>query len=161
MYFAHSFARNFWHILPNKKRISLRLRRVGSESPLFARRNCESLAIQNAPSEVPIRLHERTGWSESLQGAHVRRYVFWRRSSYQEWIVINSCFKLKLTHIPKQVTGMQFRFVFIVGGECQEINHFFLEQTVNDIWAATSENVPVDMCAQRRFRSACAFAQSD
>ena len=25
----------------------------------------------------------------------------------------------------------------------------------------TSENVPSDMCAQRRFRSACAFAQSD
>ena len=24
-----------------------------------------------------------------------------------------------------------------------------------------SENVPSDMCAQRRFRSACAFAQSD
>ena len=27
--------------------------------------------------------------------------------------------------------------------------------------AATSENVPSDMCARRRFRSACAFAQSD
>ena len=25
----------------------------------------------------------------------------------------------------------------------------------------TSENVPSDMCAQRRFRSACTFAQSD
>ena len=29
------------------------------------------------------------------------------------------------------------------------------------IWASTPENVPSDMCAQRRFRSACAFAQSD
>ena len=29
------------------------------------------------------------------------------------------------------------------------------------IRAATSENVLLDMCAQRRFRSACAFAQSD
>ena len=28
-------------------------------------------------------------------------------------------------------------------------------------WVATSENVPSVMCAQRRFRSACAFAQSD
>ena len=28
-------------------------------------------------------------------------------------------------------------------------------------WAATSENVPADMCAKRRFRSACAFAQTD
>ena len=30
-----------------------------------------------------------------------------------------------------------------------------------NIGAATSENVPPDMCAQQRFRSACAFAQSD
>ena len=29
------------------------------------------------------------------------------------------------------------------------------------IGAATSENVPSDMCAQQRFRSDCAFAQSD
>ena len=28
-------------------------------------------------------------------------------------------------------------------------------------WAAMSENVPLNMCAQRWFRSACAFAQSD
>ena len=31
----------------------------------------------------------------------------------------------------------------------------------NNTWAAPSENVPLDMCAQQRFRSACAFAQSD
>ena len=31
----------------------------------------------------------------------------------------------------------------------------------NVIWAATSENVPSNMCAQRRFRSACAVTQSD
>ena len=29
------------------------------------------------------------------------------------------------------------------------------------IWAATCENIPSDMCARRRFRSACAFVQSD
>ena len=29
------------------------------------------------------------------------------------------------------------------------------------LWAATSENVLEDMCAQRSFRSTCAFAQSD
>ena len=30
-----------------------------------------------------------------------------------------------------------------------------------DTWAAPSETVPSDICAQKRFRSACAFAQSD
>ena len=34
-------------------------------------------------------------------------------------------------------------------------------KTVFEYGAATSENVPSDMCVQRRFRSACAFAQSD
>ena len=33
--------------------------------------------------------------------------------------------------------------------------------TYNNIWAGMSENVLSDICAQRRFRSACAFAQSD
>ena len=32
---------------------------------------------------------------------------------------------------------------------------------LNIILAAMSENVSSDMCAQRNFRSACAFAQSD
>ena len=32
---------------------------------------------------------------------------------------------------------------------------------VQIIWTATSENVSSDICAHRRFRSACAFAQSD
>ena len=31
----------------------------------------------------------------------------------------------------------------------------------NGMWVATTENVPSDTCAQRRFRSAFAFAQSD
>ena len=31
----------------------------------------------------------------------------------------------------------------------------------NIIWDAMSENVPSDICAQRRFRSDCTFAQSD
>ena len=35
----------------------------------------------------------------------------------------------------------------------------FIKETI--ILAATSENVSSDMCAQRRFRSACASAQSD
>ena len=30
-----------------------------------------------------------------------------------------------------------------------------------NILASTSENVPLDICAQERFRSACAFAQPD
>ena len=34
-------------------------------------------------------------------------------------------------------------------------------EIVNNTWASTSENVPSDMCVQRKFRSACAFAQSD
>ena len=32
--------------------------------------------------------------------------------------------------------------------------------TYRNVWITTSLNVPSDMCAQRRFRSACAFAQS-
>ena len=35
------------------------------------------------------------------------------------------------------------------------------EKQNEEICAATSENVPLDMCAQRRFRSACSFEQSD
>ena len=40
------------------------------------------------------------------------------------------------------------------------INHFCLYLLTVSL-AATRENVPLDMCAQRRFRSDCAFAQSD
>ena len=29
------------------------------------------------------------------------------------------------------------------------------------LWTVTSENIPSHICAQKRFRSACAFAQSD
>ena len=37
----------------------------------------------------------------------------------------------------------------------------FITACIHIIWAVTSENVPLDMCAQRRFRSVCASAQSD
>ena len=36
-----------------------------------------------------------------------------------------------------------------------------LNRQVSAIWTTMLENVPSDRCAQRRFRSACAFAQSD
>ena len=37
----------------------------------------------------------------------------------------------------------------------------FITMTSMTIWAARSKNVLLDMCTQRRFRSDCAFAQSD
>ena len=40
-------------------------------------------------------------------------------------------------------------------------NNRNVRATAEFIWAAMLENVPSEMCTQRRFRSACAFAQSD
>ena len=45
------------------------------QSLLPARRNFASLAIPNAPSEDSDRLPDCSGWSESLLGTHVRKYI--------------------------------------------------------------------------------------
>ena len=79
----HVIKHTFWHVLQMKTQISLGIHTVWSESSLSAWRNFAPLAIQNTPVKILIRLHKCTGWSESLLGAHVWRYVFWRYCSYR------------------------------------------------------------------------------
>ena len=73
--------RTFWHVRPTKTQISLRVRAVWSESSLSTWRNFVSLAIQNAPMKILMRLCECAGWSESSLGADFRRYVYLRCGS--------------------------------------------------------------------------------
>ena len=71
----------FWYVRPRKTQIYLRIRAFWSV--LFAWRNLASLAIQNAPSkdsDQSARMR-RLIWIFAGR-AHVRRYVFWRGSSF-------------------------------------------------------------------------------
>ena len=72
--------RTLWHVRPTNTQISLHIRAVWLESSFYAWIIFVTLAIQNAL--VKILMRECAGWSESSQGAHVRRLIFWRGDSF-------------------------------------------------------------------------------
>ena len=68
----------FWNIHRTKTQISLCVRAVWLESSLSAWRKFAPWLSQMCPVKILIRLRECAGWSETSQGEHFQRWVFWR-----------------------------------------------------------------------------------
>ena len=117
--------------------------------------------------KILIRLRESAGWSESSLGAHVQRYVFWRRVLYGfDWRWIRkkyfSCY---------HENYRESRFKFISHAHGKEGHKRFIVSQKNKHWIdsleviteyhyiTSSEKVSSNMRKRRRFRSSCACAK--
>ena len=125
--------RTFWQVRLTKTQISLRIRAVWSEFSLSIWRDFACVAVQIAPSDDSDQTTQMRRLVWIFAGRTFRRYVFRRCGS---------------SVIMGKTRGMQ-----------TYVSAYSL--LACSTWAAKWEDLRYTMCAQRRLRSACAWAQSD
>ena len=176
----NSRKRTFGHVRPANIQISLRIRRIFT-GRIWDNQGCK---VSSFGQLRLIRLCGCAGWSESSLGAHIRRYVFLRFGLYDcsrfplpggmGGVGILFSVRIPLTRVLLNpdipFLGKQCRSKSGSGSapfviqyvnlcqvrrlECVDWNAYPHSQMLRN-----ARKLPSDMCAQRRFRSACTFAQ--